>query len=262
MKACLLDPKLLIWIFLFQAFLLLTVLGSICLSLVLFQQADSLMLEFSKFSEKLEKCDRQVCSLHILKMGKASEEKSEDTPLQNLYTRKSFILPQHANLIRNLRRKECKKRARRETTALHQSFLQLVATDRKDLIWEEDSATIPWTVVFKGGTGVHAKENRIIVDRDGYYMVFGQVLYFNPDMPMGHLIRRMKSNVVGSDPKVTILFSCIQNMPEMHSNNSCFTAGVVKLDQGDVLDLVIVDRPEASISMDGDSTFFGIIQLL
>lgn len=37
-------------------------------------------------------------------------------------------------------------------------------------------AAIPWTVSVQHGKAITQKENRIVVQEDGYYLVFGQVL--------------------------------------------------------------------------------------
>ncbi|KAK1148888.1 tumor necrosis factor ligand superfamily member 13B-like isoform X2 [Acipenser oxyrinchus oxyrinchus] len=87
-----------------------------------------------------------------------------------------------------------------------------------------------------------------------------QVLFLNPGIQeiMGYLIQRRRSNVVGTEQRYTNLLLCVQEMPKERSTNSCYTAGVVKLDQGDELELVIPDRPNAKISMDADSTFLAL----
>lgn len=41
----------------------------------------------------------------------------------------------------------------------------------------------------------------------------------------------------------------------------CPLLGIVQLHQDDELELVIPYRPQALISMDAESTFFGVIQL-
>ncbi|KAG9340941.1 hypothetical protein JZ751_020134 [Albula glossodonta] len=89
-----------------------------------------------------------------------------------------------------------------------------------------------------------------------------QVLFHDPEIVMGHVIRRRKSNLSGTEPRFTDLLRCLQEMPKTHCANSCYTAGMVKLEREDELELVILCRPQAEVSMDADSTFFGIIQLL
>ncbi|KAM3867081.1 tumor necrosis factor ligand superfamily member 13B-like [Diretmus argenteus] len=121
---------------------------------------------------------------------------------------------------------------------------------------------IPWTVALQQGHSISLKENKIVVQEHGYYMVFGQVLFKSPGTIMGHIVRSCGSNT--SETTSTELLRCLQEMSQETSANTCYTAGVVKLDQEDELELVIPDRPQDlsdQISMDADSTFFGVMQL-
>ncbi|KAG9327897.1 hypothetical protein JZ751_018394 [Albula glossodonta] len=77
---------------------------------------------------------------------------------------------------------------------------------------------------------------------------------------MGHIIIRRKKNIVGDELQDVTLFRCIQNMNMQFPYNTCYTAGIVKLEEGDRVELLI-PRKSAHISLDGDSTFFGAIKL-
>ncbi|XP_055499374.1 tumor necrosis factor ligand superfamily member 13B-like [Leucoraja erinacea] len=101
-----------------------------------------------------------------------------------------------------------------------------------------------------------------VVDTHNVLIVHLQVLYQDNCMAMGHVVRRRKFNVSGNEQRIITLFRCIQNMPNNTASNTCFTAGIVKLEQGDQLELLLPARPNAQISMGRDSTFFGAIQLL
>ncbi|CAH2223537.1 tumor necrosis factor ligand superfamily member 13B [Pelobates cultripes] len=158
-----------------------------------------------------------------------------------------------------------KQRSQRSTsegsTGAFQSFLQLIA-DRKSIIEDEDDLSIiPWLLSFKQGTSLEKKKNVILIKEAGFFFIYGQVWYFDKLFAMGHLIQRKKANRVGNDPNLITLFRCIQNMPESLPNNSCFTAGIAKLEEGDELQLII-PRRKANISLSGDGTFFGAIRLL
>lgn len=76
---------------------------------------------------------------------------------------------------------------------------------------------------------------------------------------MGHTIRSRGSGETASTPKE--LLRCLQEISDAPPDNTCHTAGIVQLQQDDELELVIPDRPQALISMDAESTFFGVIQL-
>lgn len=142
------------------------------------------------------------------------------------------------------------------------SFLQMTAMANEKPIQRGNVTVIPWTVAIQQGSAVTASDNKIIVQQDSYFMVFGQVLYHNQGVIMGHLIRQQPSSSSGSDGGYRDLFRCLQEMPTAETSaNTCYTAGIVKLDRNDQLELVIPDRPHAQVAMDTASTFFGIIQL-
>lgn len=114
-------------------------------------------------------------------------------------------------------------------------------------------AVIPWTVSVQQGNAISQKENRIVVQEDGYYLVFGQVLcHFNssiaklilhpicsnysanvllnsqvlfksPSTVMGHIIQSWGSVKTGTSS--TELLRCLQEMPDETPANTCYTAG-------------------------------------
>ncbi|XP_066090853.1 tumor necrosis factor ligand superfamily member 13B isoform X2 [Saccopteryx bilineata] len=120
---------------------------------------------------------------------------------------------------------------------------------------------VPWLLSFKRGRALEEKENKILVKETGYFFIYGQVLYTDNTFAMGHLIQRKKVHVFGDELSLVTLFRCIQNMPETLPNNSCYSAGIAKLEEGDELQLAI-PREDAKISRDGDGTFFGALKLL
>ncbi|XP_049441774.1 tumor necrosis factor ligand superfamily member 13B-like isoform X1 [Epinephelus fuscoguttatus] len=169
------------------------------------------------------------------------------------------------------------------------SFLQLTANTNKQPDIRGNITVIPWTVSAQQGNTISQKENRIVVQEDGYYLVFGQVLchcnssitklilhlicsncsanvllysqvlFNSPSRAMGHVIRSWCSTTTGTTS--TELLRCLQEMPDETPANTCYTAGVVQLRRDDELELVIPCRPQALISMDAEWTFFGVIQL-
>ncbi|XP_038617806.1 tumor necrosis factor ligand superfamily member 13B [Tachyglossus aculeatus] len=142
-----------------------------------------------------------------------------------------------------------------------QPCLQLIADSKSPTLHKGDSTFVPWLLSFKRGTALEEKENKILVKETGYFFIYGQVLYTDTTFAMGHLIQRKKAHVFGDDLSLVTLFRCIQNMPEILPNNSCYTAGIAKLEEGDELQLTI-PRNSAKISLDGDGTFFGAVRLL
>ncbi|CAB1429982.1 unnamed protein product [Pleuronectes platessa] len=137
------------------------------------------------------------------------------------------------------------------------TFLQLTANTNKQPDIRGNMTVIPWTVSAQRGNAISQKENRIVVQEDGYYLVFGQVLFKSPSTVMGHIIQSWSS----TKTTPTELLRCLQMMPDATPANTCHTAGIVQLHQDDELELVIPHRPQALVSMDADSTFFGVIQL-
>ncbi|XP_065437099.1 tumor necrosis factor ligand superfamily member 13B [Chrysemys picta bellii] len=142
-----------------------------------------------------------------------------------------------------------------------QACLQLIADSKSNIQQKDDSSIVPWLLSFKRGTALEEQGNKILVKEAGYFFIYGQVLYTDTTFAMGHLIQRKKAHVFGDDLSLVTLFRCIQNMPHSYPNNSCYTAGIAKLEEGDELQLTI-PRRRAKISLDGDGTFFGAVRLL
>ncbi|KAJ8015750.1 hypothetical protein DPEC_G00029390 [Dallia pectoralis] len=148
-----------------------------------------------------------------------------------------------------------------------QSFLQLSAHTDKQPFVSGNVTVIPWTVAMQRGDAVSITStgDKIVVQQDGFFVVFGQVLFQSPGPVMGHIVRRRRSAVspgLGTSQNQTLIdvLHCLQEM-RVNSANTCYTSGIVKLERQDQLELVIPDRPQAQVSMDADSTYFGIIQL-
>ncbi|XP_051840137.1 tumor necrosis factor ligand superfamily member 13B [Antechinus flavipes] len=142
-----------------------------------------------------------------------------------------------------------------------QDCLQLIADGTSPMIQRGPYTFVPWLLSFKRGKALEEKENKILVKETGYFFIYGQVLYTDTTFAMGHLIQRKKVHVFGDELSLVTLFRCIQNMPTTIPNNSCYTAGIAKLEEGDELQLAI-PRENAKISQDGDATFFGALKLL
>uniref|UniRef100_A0A8C3IGI4 TNF superfamily member 13b n=1 Tax=Chrysemys picta bellii TaxID=8478 RepID=A0A8C3IGI4_CHRPI len=132
-----------------------------------------------------------------------------------------------------------------------QACLQLIADSKSNIQQKDDSSIVPWLLSFKRGTALEEQGNKILVKEAGYFFIYGQVLYTDTTFAMGHLIQRKKAHVFGDDLSLVTLFRCIQNMPHSYPNNSCYTAGIAKLEEGDELQLTI-PRRRAKISLDGD----------
>lgn len=149
-------------------------------------------------------------------------------------------------------------------TSVSQPCLQLLANNsrrnyRKE-VSEELFTGIPWQAGLRRGEALQADGDRVLVREEGYYFVYSQVFYIDPFFTMGHVVIRWKRNVVGDEPSNVFLFRCIQSMDKGTPFNSCYTGGIAKLDAGDYLELLI-PRPVANVSLEGDSTFMGAVKL-
>ncbi|XP_077583595.1 tumor necrosis factor ligand superfamily member 13B [Stigmatopora nigra] len=162
------------------------------------------------------------------------------------------------------------RRRRRRTisgtdTPVSQSFLQLLANKsrnifRKDFALEPYTG-IPWQTGLKRGSSLELVGDNIQVLEEGFYFVYSQVYYMDSRFAMGHVLIRRKRMVVGDEAQHVILFRCIQTMDSVNPYNTCYTGGVVKLEVGDQLELLI-PRSSAEVSLDGEATFVGAVQLL
>ncbi|KAJ8350778.1 hypothetical protein SKAU_G00259080 [Synaphobranchus kaupii] len=150
-------------------------------------------------------------------------------------------------------------------TTVLQPCLQLMANGKRSLtqkVFVSDVHTvIPWQTGLKRGSALEQDGDTILVNEEGFYLVYGQVYYMDKTFAMGHIIVRRKKDVVGDELREVTLFRCIQNMDLQFPYNTCYTAGVVKLEAGDRVELLI-PRKTADISFDGDSTFFGAVKLV
>ncbi|XP_076594579.1 tumor necrosis factor ligand superfamily member 13B-like isoform X2 [Chaetodon auriga] len=220
-----------------------------CLSLFLVHRASVLENDFRKLQGdiilQLNQPRSEGVNGKMAKMSKTSED-----------IKPSTLQKAQSSLKMSSRRVKREQGGCRGPT----SFLQLTANTNKQPDIRGNITVIPWTVSVQQGNAISQKENRIVVQEDGYYLVFGQVLFTSPSTVMGHIIRRWGSMKTGRAS--TQLLHCLQEMSDDESpDNTCYAAGIVQLHQDDELELVIPDRPQALICMDADSTFFGVIQL-
>ncbi|KAL4656975.1 tumor necrosis factor ligand superfamily member 13B isoform X1 [Arapaima gigas] len=148
------------------------------------------------------------------------------------------------------------------TGKLLQPCLQMMPDRGSSAIQQDHTrTTISWHVGLRRGSALVKNENTILVREEGFYFVYSQVYYMDKTFVMGHVINRIKHNIVGSELQKVTLFRCIRAMSSDSPFNTCYTAGTVKLEVGDSVELLI-PRQSANISLDGDTTFFGAIRLL
>ncbi|XP_060784724.1 tumor necrosis factor ligand superfamily member 13B [Neoarius graeffei] len=145
-----------------------------------------------------------------------------------------------------------------------QPFFQMMADSKRKIFQkefaQEKHTGIPWQAGLKRGEALEEDQDAIVVKEEGYYFLYGQVYYKDPTFAMGHIVIRMKKHVVGDESQNVVLFRCIQSMNMKVPYNTCYTGGMVKLDVGDRVELLI-PRLTANISLDGDCTYMGAIKL-
>ncbi|KAM9740873.1 tumor necrosis factor ligand superfamily member 13B-like [Menidia menidia] len=219
-----------------------------CLSLFLVHRASVLQSDFRKLQgDIILQLNQQRSEGVSGKMARMSKTREDMKP--SVFQRAQSSL------------KISSRRVKREQSSCRPptSFLQLRANTNKQPDRRGNITVIPWTVSVQRGNAISQRENRIVVQEDGYYLVFGQVLFESPSTVMGYVIRSWSSTKAG---KTSELLRCLQQMPvEALHSNTCYTAGAAQLLQGDELELVIPFGPNTLISMEDDSTFFGVIQL-
>eukprot|EP00063_Salmo_salar_P063042 XP_014037877.1 PREDICTED: tumor necrosis factor ligand superfamily member 13B-like isoform X2 [Salmo salar] len=106
-------------------------------------------------------------------------------------------------------------------TVVQQSFLQLSANTKEQPFVRGNVTVIPWTVALHQGEAISSTGDRIIIQQEGFFMVFGQVLFQSPGTIMGHIVRSR-----GTSQRSTELLRCLQEMPQTNCANTCHTGDV------------------------------------
>lgn len=242
------------------AMTLLLALVSCCLTVVSFCRMATLQEELGSLRAELQ--EHQAEQLPGPPQGGAAARRAavQEAPAATSALKEIFAPPAsgESNSSQSIRNKRAVQGSEEAVT---QDCLQLIADSDTPTIRKGAYTFVPWLLSFKRGRALEEKENKILVKETGYFFIYGQVLYTDNTFAMGHLIQRKKVHVFGDELSLVTLFRCIQNMPETLPNNSCYSAGIAKLEEGDELQLAI-PREDAKISRDGDGTFFGALKLL
>ncbi|XP_006899189.1 PREDICTED: tumor necrosis factor ligand superfamily member 13 isoform X3 [Elephantulus edwardii] len=135
------------------------------------------------------------------------------------------------------------------------SILHLVPLN---ITYKEDAdvTEVTWQVALRRGRGLEARGHVVRVWDTGIYLLYSQVLFQDVTFTMGQVVTRQ------SPGKEETLFRCVQSMPSNpdRAYNSCYSAGVFHLDQGDVLS-VTIPRAKAKLSLSPHGTFLGLVKL-
>nr|XP_019600641.1 PREDICTED: tumor necrosis factor ligand superfamily member 13 isoform X1 [Rhinolophus sinicus] len=121
---------------------------------------------------------------------------------------------------------------------------------------DSDVTEVMWEPALKRGRGLEAQGYVVRVWDTGVYLLYSQVLFHDVTFTMGQVVSRE-----GQGRQET-LFRCIRSMPSNPdwAYNSCYSAGVFHLHQGDILS-VIIPRARAKLSLSPHGTFLGFVKL-
>ncbi|XP_067573718.1 tumor necrosis factor ligand superfamily member 13 isoform X5 [Pseudorca crassidens] len=121
---------------------------------------------------------------------------------------------------------------------------------------DSDVTEVMWQPALWRGRGLEAQGYVIRVWDAGIYLLYSQVLFHDVTFTMGQVVSRE-----GQGRQET-LFRCIRSMPSNPdwAYNSCYSAGVFHLHQGDTLS-VIIPRARAKLSLSPHGTFLGLVKL-
>ncbi|XP_074077109.1 uncharacterized protein LOC141512143 [Macrotis lagotis] len=140
-------------------------------------------------------------------------------------------------------------RHKRKRSVLH--LIPINSTSRE----ESDVTEIMWEPALRHGGGLEPQGHVVGVRETGMYFLYSQVLFHDVTFTMGQVVYR---DGQGRE----ILSRCICSMPSnLHqAYNSCYTAGVFHLYQGDILSLTI-PRAGAKLDLTPHGTFLGLVKL-
>uniref|UniRef100_G3SU26 Tumor necrosis factor ligand superfamily member 13 n=1 Tax=Loxodonta africana TaxID=9785 RepID=G3SU26_LOXAF len=121
---------------------------------------------------------------------------------------------------------------------------------------DSDVTEVMWQTALRRGRGLEARGYVVRVWEAGIYLLYSQVLFHDVTFTMGQVVSRE-----GQGREET-LFRCVRSMPSnpARAYNSCYSAGVFHLYQGDILS-VIIPRARAKLSLSPHGTFLGLVKL-
>lgn len=121
---------------------------------------------------------------------------------------------------------------------------------------DSDVTEVMWQPALRRGRGLEAQGDIVRVWDTGIYLLYSQVLFHDVTFTMGQVVSRE-----GPGRRET-LFRCITSMPSEpdRAYNSCYSAGVFHLHQGDII-TVKIPRANAKLSLSPHGTFLGFVKL-
>ncbi|XP_025218242.1 tumor necrosis factor ligand superfamily member 13 isoform X4 [Theropithecus gelada] len=121
---------------------------------------------------------------------------------------------------------------------------------------DSDVTEVMWQPALRRGRGLQAQGYGVRIRDAGVYLLYSQVLFQDVTFTMGQVVSREGQG------KQETLFRCIRSMPSHpdRAYNSCYSAGVFHLHQGDILS-VIIPRARAKLNLSPHGTFLGFVKL-
>ncbi|XP_012371737.1 tumor necrosis factor ligand superfamily member 13 [Octodon degus] len=198
---------------------------------------------------ELRSLRREVSQLQ--KSGGPSQ-KGEGSLWQRLGEQRPDVLEAWENGERWRRRKRAvlTQKRKKKNSVLH--LVPINVTSKED----SDVTEVMWQPAFRRGRGLEAQGCIVRVWDAGVYLLYSQVLFHDVTFTMGQVVSRE-----GQGRQET-LFRCICSMPSDpdRAYNSCYSAGVFHLQQGDILS-VVIPRAKAKLSLSPHGTFLGFVKL-
>ncbi|EHH57678.1 hypothetical protein EGM_07366, partial [Macaca fascicularis] len=148
------------------------------------------------------------------------------------------------------RRAVLTQKQKKQHSVLH--LVPINATSKDD----SDVTEVMWQPALRRGRGLQAQGYGVRIRDAGVYLLYSQVLFQDVTFTMGQVVSREGQG------KQETLFRCIRSMPSHpdRAYNSCYSAGVFHLHQGDILS-VIIPRARAKLNLSPHGTFLGFVKL-
>ncbi|XP_013004196.1 tumor necrosis factor ligand superfamily member 13 isoform X1 [Cavia porcellus] len=186
-----------------------------------------------------------------LQRSAAPSQKGEGSLWQSLGEQRPDVLEAWENGARWRRKRAVLTQKRKKrSSVLH--LVPINVTSKED----SDVTEVTWQPALRRGRGLEAQGCVVRVWDTGVYLLYSQVLFHDVTFTMGQVVSRE-----GQGRRET-LFRCIRSMPSDpdRAYNSCYSAGVFHLHQGDTLS-VVIPRAKAKLSLSPHGTFLGLVKL-
>ncbi|XP_009187824.1 tumor necrosis factor ligand superfamily member 13 isoform X1 [Papio anubis] len=178
-------------------------------------------------------------------------QKAEGYPWQSLPEQSSDAPEAWENGERSRKRRAVlTQKQKKQHAVLH--LVPINATSKDD----SDVTEVMWQPALRRGRGLQAQGYGVRIRDAGVYLLYSQVLFQDVTFTMGQVVSREGQG------KQETLFRCIRSMPSHpdRAYNSCYSAGVFHLHQGDILS-VIIPRARAKLNLSPHGTFLGFVKL-